>query len=400
MPRFEHLDSARGLAALVVLAAHHVCAFGFPPQWRSVIETPLRLLWYGEAAVAFFFLLSGFVLALPYLRSERGVNLPGVAVQRIFRIYPTFLAALALGVLAKWAASQTVGPPVLARSEWFLPQWAELPSLSSLFAQSLLLVPVESERVVAQSWTLYWELLASLVIPWLAILCRRSPLALFVLGITMAWALGYYFASVPFILGIYLASQHSHWKRAWRRWPLVLKALFLVGSLYVTTSKTALPSADHWLTRLTGNPMMVGIIGLFLVTLASHRIQQVLQLAPFRFLGRISYCLYLMHISVQLTVVPASLNLIARFVQSPTALWVAALVLGTCFTVLLSWPLHLWVELPANRLGKRLAKRVTERTAGLTAGTGFGLQTLPPGEEVVPTVTSRSGLVFSTGDQS
>jgi peptidoglycan/LPS O-acetylase OafA/YrhL len=398
--RIEYLDSARGLAALAVLAAHHVSTFGFPPQWLGVIETPLRLLWYGEAAVAFFFLLSGFVLALPYLFSEQGVNLPAVAVQRIFRIYPTFLAALALGLLAKWAASQTVEPPVLVRSAWFLPQWAELPSLSSLFEQSLLLVPFESERVLPQSWTLFWELLASLVIPWLAILCRRSPLALLVAGITLAWAPSYHFASVPFIMGIFLASQHSNWKVLWRRWPLVLKALFLVGSLYVTSSKTAMPSANYWLTRIMGNPMMVGIIGLFLVTLASHRVQQVLQLAPFRFLGKISYSLYLMHIMVQLTVVPALLKLTPPVVQSPTALWVVALVSGICLTVLLSWPLHLWVELPANRLGKRLARRVAEMTSRLTAGTGFGSQKLPPVQEVISKVTSPLGVVFPGGDQS
>ena len=71
--RFEALDSLRGLAALVVVINHGLDLFpgiGGPPivvglAVGRVLHSPLSLLWDGLGAVAVFFVLSGFVLALP-----------------------------------------------------------------------------------------------------------------------------------------------------------------------------------------------------------------------------------------------------------------------------------------------------------------------------------------------
>ena len=69
--RLTELDSLRGLAALSVVFAHYLHVFpvgGEVDRMAHVAtRTPLYLAYAGHEAVILFFLLSGFVLALPFL---------------------------------------------------------------------------------------------------------------------------------------------------------------------------------------------------------------------------------------------------------------------------------------------------------------------------------------------
>ena len=56
-----------------------------------------------------FFLLSGFVLSVPYLRGK-GQAYPVYLIRRILRIYAPYLAALALAVAG--------APPGMGRWDW------------------------------------------------------------------------------------------------------------------------------------------------------------------------------------------------------------------------------------------------------------------------------------------
>ena len=57
-PRFEHLDSVRGIAALVVAFYHSLRPFAEIPRGDGIIS-----VLNGHTAVLFFFILSGFVLS-------------------------------------------------------------------------------------------------------------------------------------------------------------------------------------------------------------------------------------------------------------------------------------------------------------------------------------------------
>ncbi|MGH7001396.1 MAG: acyltransferase family protein, partial [Stellaceae bacterium] len=74
--RLPSLDSLRGIAALTVVIHHTLTTL--PAFWavytgapasrlaRIMAFSPLHLLWDGHQAVLVFFVLSGFVLSLPY----------------------------------------------------------------------------------------------------------------------------------------------------------------------------------------------------------------------------------------------------------------------------------------------------------------------------------------------
>jgi peptidoglycan/LPS O-acetylase OafA/YrhL len=89
------LDSARGVAALVVVFHHAACAFA-PLLVHDRYAPWLRILVQGAFPVRFFFVLSGFVLSLSYFRSGRVAVLRSAAVRRFFRLAVPVAAAVAL----------------------------------------------------------------------------------------------------------------------------------------------------------------------------------------------------------------------------------------------------------------------------------------------------------------
>ncbi len=79
--RYEELDSARGLAALSVVFHHFLLIFPlffidtFNDKTASTVNllkySPLHVFWAGHEAVIFFYILSGFVLALPFYSAKK-----------------------------------------------------------------------------------------------------------------------------------------------------------------------------------------------------------------------------------------------------------------------------------------------------------------------------------------
>lgn len=86
------IEAWRGLAAWLVVYAH----------FQSLAGIDLPLLRFAFSGVDLFFALSGLVFA-PYF-AGKPLDLRTFAVRRLFRIYPAYLAALALYAALKWQA--------------------------------------------------------------------------------------------------------------------------------------------------------------------------------------------------------------------------------------------------------------------------------------------------------
>lgn len=91
--RFDAIDGLRAVAALSVLAYHVALASGL-----SHSEALSPLVAELKAGVGVFFVISGFVLYLPYARAiQTRASLPdwrGFAVRRVTRIFPAYWIAL------------------------------------------------------------------------------------------------------------------------------------------------------------------------------------------------------------------------------------------------------------------------------------------------------------------
>jgi len=122
-------------------------------------------------AVDFFFMLSGFVIALNYqARMEKGLSFWRFAQARLVRVYPMFLIGLVIGVPVKILRASLYGmvPFAITDVPNFITNLIILPS-----PFSFLLFPFNGAR-----WSLFVELLVSLLFG--ALLYRASDRTLIV----------------------------------------------------------------------------------------------------------------------------------------------------------------------------------------------------------------------------
>src|SRR5271156_5769076 len=111
--RIAALDSVRGIAAFIVVIHHcfltrAVYSDFFFTQWKTpanglvswiFLYTPARIVWAGYEAVTLFYVLSGLVLALPWVE-ERPPEYRKYAIRRMCRLYiPYVVGIVAAGVL-------------------------------------------------------------------------------------------------------------------------------------------------------------------------------------------------------------------------------------------------------------------------------------------------------------
>jgi peptidoglycan/LPS O-acetylase OafA/YrhL len=371
--RFETLDSLRGIAALVVVFDHCAMLFrpisddvpvtfgGDPVAWL-LLHTPFALLIEGRGAVALFFVLSGFVLALPWLNGRQ----PGYAefvVRRVCRIWLPYAIAIAIAVLLG-TALVVYRPPVISR--WFdTTDWYE-PHTWGVVADYVFMLG-RHDTLDNATWSLVYEMRVSLIFPLLVLPVRRWGLpgavataATLTLLAKLAgiWPAGGYIAgtaeqtlhwAVLFVLGIATAQQAAR-----------LQAWFLAGPAWTEWVVLAGAVLFLWQYVPYQRDFFLGVGGVLAIVAAllPGRLHRLLQHRRLRELGRISYSLYLVHLLVLLPTVYLLYGIL------PLALIV---VLAPPAALVAAWGLNRLVEEPANRLGRRLTRKSDPRLSQVPA---------------------------------
>lgn len=374
--RMESLDGLRGIAALVVVLAHGLLMqpfywdllFGPKSEEKNLLEiiltdSPLKLIWGGGNAVILFFVLSGFVLTLPWI-SGRHLKYGRYLISRFFRIYIPYLASM---ILASGFAVVLGGERIAGASDWVNNYgWAN--SLTTLTIPSVLLMLGNdySTWLNNPTWSLVWEVRVSLLFPLLVIPIIRWRLAGVFLVATILWItliagqelagifpytisilgrphMTFYYA-VFFLIGISFAIYHDVLtKLTWRFGKHAASLLMLTG-LY------------GWYVKWPIQPeLMKGMsAGLIIIASISNGIpRRMLLTAPVQWLGRVSYSLYLVHVPVFLIAEYLLASILPHSIIAPIAI-IVALALSEIF--------YKMVEGPAHRLGRRLVKREVNST--------------------------------------
>ncbi len=317
------LTGLRGVAALFVFLFHYDM---FNPGIRldlsipvigKALQFPLGLGWAG---VDLFFVLSGFLLTLPFARAalsgERYRRLGRYYRRRLLRVFPAYYAQLAIILLA---------------GAWFL-TWQPL-SGTSLLAHLGMFFNIGWEPVrpmVGVWWTLPVELSFYLLLPLIAPLMtpRKWP-ALVLLGIAMsmvyrAWSVEH-FAHDP-IQAVVLAASHlpgslpefllgataawlvqSQRLKSIRRPSAVwLDLMFLAGVAFsgwwlwkVVLANGTIYWRGHW-SMIVGPVVLGTALSVIVISLYwGSRLGRLLFANPVvYFLGLISYSVYLWHFVV------------------------------------------------------------------------------------------------------
>jgi peptidoglycan/LPS O-acetylase OafA/YrhL len=372
MVRIKTLDSVRGVAALTVLFNH--CYFVFPEAirnsalprhisgwaspWPWLRYTPLHLMVAGSAAVMVFFVLSGFVLTLPFVEDTQPPY-RRYLIKRFCRIWLPF----ALAILASAVLYELIAPkPISALSAWFNRESWSAPVTARLVVGHLLMTGSPTDRTLDNAmWSLVHELRVSIAFPFLVLLVRArvgwALTAALMLNIVCEFGLRHISEDtlsgtllttgvfvVAFVCGIALALNTPIWQRRLRTLSGPTRAVLSL----LTFGALAAPASilDAYLIWIAG------AVGLLALCLTSRFAERVLSLRPLQWLGRVSYSLYLTHLLVLLSLVHLYYGRVPLL----------AIVLGTVVaSLVLAQITYLCVERPAIAIGRRLTAPVRTR---------------------------------------
>jgi peptidoglycan/LPS O-acetylase OafA/YrhL len=353
-PRIHALDGLRGAAAVAVVAFHVFLLVDLSELASAgILVTPLGLLVNGPGAVHVFFVLSGYVLAIALSRDEAPGRLARFYVRRVFRIHPAYMVA----VLFAWVAS--AGYPLASSSCDFHVPGALLPRALVFPSMAFGMLPV--------GWSLYVELAMSLVFPLLFLLARRlHPAASLAVAALLLFDFGPLTAflrfALDFALGASLYLERERVARGMARLPAAGKGAVLAAAALLLEAPYALAAlgGGHAGLERGHSPQAVVLMatGSVLLVVASLHIGPLTRCfeAPLAgFFGRISYSLYLVHLTV-LLVLRCRGGIAER--QSPlqgVLLFAATLAVSTALAVLG----QRFVEEPAVRAGRALIRAGT-----------------------------------------
>lgn len=99
-PHYELLDGLRGVAALMVLVYHIFEGFAFASATNGVGDGIIRTLNHGHIAVDFFFILSGFVISYAYDDRWHKMSIGGFFKRRLIRLHPMLVMGAVIGAVA------------------------------------------------------------------------------------------------------------------------------------------------------------------------------------------------------------------------------------------------------------------------------------------------------------
>ena len=372
--RLEFLDALRGLAAVYVLV-YHMLLLPQPnllaPRWAEKVALN------GGTGVTMFFIVSAFSLyyTMPLRLRERSPTF-NFYLHRFFRIAPLFYFLIAA---------------TLVRDAWAFGVRHSLPEIGASMAFLFNLIPTRQEGFVWVSWTIGVEMLFYAVFP---LLYARVK--------TLGASIALFFAALMLWQVVGLVLDYSVMPEAWKQsilhWNVLRHfPIFAVGiviyHVFVSLPHAHAPSES---ATGTGNALVwAGVFGYAALLQGwlpnvfgdSYYWQGLvfacmfmgLALSPWRlvvnratrFLGKISYSVYLVHTTVIFFLAPVY-HWIYRHAPALTACFLGSLALTLLLVLPLSWLTYRFVEEPGIRLGKRISRRLADRAVQARASVGPG----------------------------
>ncbi|MBC2663914.1 acyltransferase [Novosphingobium flavum] len=364
---FAVLDAWRGVAALAV-AFRHINGTAF------FLNGPLHSAL--SSAVDFFFILSGFVIAASYgERLARGFSLLRYAVLRWGRVWPLHGLMVLAYVLFETALWLRGSGGLLGGREAFTGPRDPATLLPSLMLVQAWIWPGR-DLWNTQSWSVSVEmaLYCGSALLWRVLGLRANWLAL-PAGLAALWAIALFPAGEQLLRGV---AGFGFGMACWAVWPrlsalaLPRPALQVAEPLLVGAALLAF-ATDQSLRLI--DPLFVLVLLVF--ARAEGPISALLKTAPARWLGALSYSLYMVHMLVIGRLCDA-----LAFVQARIgARWISVhlggrdvilldplpafgvVVAMLAVTLVAAWAAYALVEWPARDWSRRLAGRIGPQPA-------------------------------------
>lgn len=320
--RQGHLDSLRGIAALIVVIVHYIAAF-YPytiygsqeeylqhSVWENLFfSPPFGLVVSGHFAVCLFFILSGYVLSYRYLgEPKQGHKILTSIIKRPIRLGGLVWLTMICGALM-WYFGLFLNVAVsnISNSKpWFNELWAGDFSFykfivdisTSSFARSYIYnVPL---------WTIQIELYGSIMVYIFVLVLGRFKYRFLVSIFLIIYFKDNLYQG--FWIGLFIAdimknrTSQSPIKFK-NRYSCLLLILFIYFSSYPNyVSQEFLKGTIYAFLpddrKFDGGYPMLSALLIFILAISNSRFKECLNLPFLQFLGRISYGMYAVHILV------------------------------------------------------------------------------------------------------
>lgn len=281
--RFIALDSLRGIAALFIVF-YHMGPFGWVAGW-----TPFRSGWM---LVDFFFVLSGFVIAMSYgARLAQGYPRGAFLLIRLGRVFPLHLAVVVGFTLLEFAVFR----PVLGEAHG-LWEWVRGTFLLDAFATGA------SNFYAPVSWAVGVEMVLYALA---ALLFGRGTLGTalaIILAAAGAWGMATHFKVFGF--GFLLQRGLFDFAIGVLAWRIHKRLRGIeAGVALLTFAEVALVGLLLWLLYLPGKDgswviLAAPLFAVMVLVFARDRglISRVLHAKPSLWLGQLSFALFMVHL--------------------------------------------------------------------------------------------------------
>jgi len=346
--RFAAIDGLRGYLALAVFISHTAIWYFYLRTGRWEVP-PSRLYTHlGESSVMLFFMITGFLFYSKLLDARRvPVDWTRLFVSRVLRLFPMYLFALlaVFGIVAYLSAGHLrvpLGDLIWRGVEWLSFSLPGSHDLNGVRDTSVILANV--------TWSLVYEWIFYGLLPLLSLTVARIPPMPFLLASgVVAVCAGFLqlspIRSTAFLGGICAAflardKRISAMARSPAAGLIVLLCLFLDASFFPTAYA----------------PVPIALLSMAFSTIAcGNTLFGVLTRDVSRFLGELSYGIYLLHGILLYSVFRLGIGLDRAAELSPAAHCVVAL---SCTPLLIgaAYAAHCLIERP----GMLLVPDVTE----------------------------------------
>lgn len=326
---FTSLDGLRGLAALAVFLSH---AFGIynPGSFIEIINnTPLHILWDGAAAVVLFFILSGFVVSIPFVgtTTPRPLDFIPFVIRRIIRLYIPYLAAFILALSLRYLVFQSGGLDGL--SPWIAAKWAMEPNWPDIIKHALIIN--SSNSTVSVMWAMIHLIRISIIFPFVILLLKKinSPIRIifFVLVVYSISLVGQlcelgiqssiltsllttlvYFHL--FAMGGLLAKYRFSIIKRIQRLPISTHFIIFILAIITYNIRFSIPGISNVQVFgyhiFSGHNIFVDFISglgsaaIIILAMSNNYVSNFLSFRLLAYLGKISYSFYLLHFPILL----------------------------------------------------------------------------------------------------
>ncbi len=329
--RFESLDGLRGILAFGVFFQHAVTNLTYytTGTWQITEFKLYRFL--GGEAVILFFMITSFLYWYKAIAKKGDLDAYSLYKNRIYRLAPMYLFSAALIVIfALFETGFRIGDPIQLIRDMF--SWLSLGIITTTSVNGLSIIPINA----GIHWTLHFEWVLYIVLPFVAIVLRDRKMNLLAIPILAILALspdkGYW---MIFLFGI--ASAHilaRYPKQDWVKKPWV--SIFPILGLILVYMIDYKPYGilQYCITFFT-----------FLFFLYGNTIWGLLKTRAAKFLGTISYSIYLLH-GIVLYLVLKAVNVFHPIANLSTFSFWSIMFVSALLIVVLSGFTYKYIEYP------------------------------------------------------